>query len=56
MCNIRTVTAKKENIYYMALESQTGLETACILTGTAVHVFVQFLQTKVGPKENVNMR
>lgn len=40
----------------MARESQIGFETGCILTGTAVHVFVLFLQTKVGPKENANMR
>lgn len=37
----------------MAQESQIGFETGCILTGTAVHVFVLFLQR---PKENVNMR
>lgn len=40
----------------MAQESQTGFKRRCILTGTSVHVFVLFLQTKVGPKANVNMR
>ncbi len=43
-------------MYSSARESQIGFETGCILTGIAVHVFVLFLQIKVGPKENANKR